>query len=780
MRTWILTAVAGAVVGAGVAAAGLGNGKTVWRSIGPAHFGAMYVPTFSPHDPKVIVCGTDMGNAFMTRDGGKTWKILGRNGAEPFGNPGYRGMWNCCFDPKRPARIFIGSEHGLYRTTDGGENWRLVLGGTPAETFGAIAVDPTDPNIVYAANGHTARSGVSWSRGDVWKSADGGDIWRAITPGGEGQRKKQSWIGMVVDRQSAFLPGRGHSRMYLYGHQDFMVSEDAGTTWASIEDAVPGGRRVSALVLVPGKGRATLFAGVAAGMVGPEKDQRVGGVYRSDDGGKTWTQKNKGLDEAVSYMATKGRNWYSYFLLAGCAARPNVMYLACQPFGIFKSEDGGETWRGTLNTGVDWVHSKEFDGTDTAWRLRKHRGNLERSFYSQWGPANGLGCSDTDPNAVAYTDNATIGVSFDGGERWTEPGFDFGEAYWPDKFGDRPPMICTHKVRSRGIQVIQPRDAAIDPFDPNTIAIGHDDIGLYISRDGGEWWEWAYHGLDSEKKKMRAVLYDPGVRGRMYVGGGQPPDVGHVYRSDDGGRTFTAIGIPDLKGKKYVHALALDPSSAPAARALYAGTDNGLYKTVDGGKTWALLAVDAPGEGRTQHVTRLAVDPTQPARVFAGMLAKEASGLYRSENRGATWRRLAADKIAGVKTIAICKATGTLYVVGALPGARGSIWDRRALWRSDDHGDSWRKLDDRKLIAYAAVHPADPERVYMTTGTSDVTKEQVNVWRSRDGGKTWEAIADDIPLDPLGGHSQMVFDPSNPRRFLILNHVGTFEGREAR
>jgi len=399
-------AAVGAIAVAGAGAAGVVKapadgkpGQVTWRSIGPAHFGAMFGPGISPHDSKVIVCGTDMGNAFMTRDGGKTWKILGRNGAEPFGNPGYRGMWNSCFDPKRPERIFIGSEHGLYRTTDGGENWRLLLGGKPADTVGAISVDPTDPNIVYCANGAGARHDTLWSRGDVWKSTDGGDTWRAITPGGAGKCKGQSWVNFAMDRQSAFVAGRGHSRVYLYGHRDFMVSEDAGETWTSLKASVPGGQRVSGLVLVPGRERATLLAAVAVDVVGPDlpaasqagKKQMVGGVYRSEDGGKTWTEKNKGLEKTVSHMATKGKREYSYFLLVGCAAKPSVMYLACSPAGIFKTEDGGETWRGTLATGIDWVPTKDFDGkTDTHWRLRKHGGNLDQSFYNNWGPANGL------------------------------------------------------------------------------------------------------------------------------------------------------------------------------------------------------------------------------------------------------------------------------------------------------------------------------------------------------------------------------------------------------
>src|SRR5512147_317103 len=112
----------------------------------------MFGVALSPHDSMVSVAGVDMGNAFMTRDGGKSWRILGRNGGDPFGAPGYRGCWGACFDPRRPERIWIGSSHGLFLSTDGGESWRLALGRDAAYTIHAIATDPEDTDIVYAAS----------------------------------------------------------------------------------------------------------------------------------------------------------------------------------------------------------------------------------------------------------------------------------------------------------------------------------------------------------------------------------------------------------------------------------------------------------------------------------------------------------------------------------------------------------------------------------------------------------------------------------------------------
>jgi photosystem II stability/assembly factor-like uncharacterized protein len=74
----------------------------------------------------------------------------------------------------------------------------------------------------------------------------------------------------------------------------------------------------------------------------------------------------------------------------------------------------------------------------------------------------------------------------------------------------------------------------------------------------------------------------------------------------------------------------------------------------------------------------------------------------------------------------------------------GGYFASHALWRSDDHGETWTKVDER-LAACAGVHPRDPERVYLAAWAGDVSREKVNVYRSVDGGKNWMPIADNIP-----------------------------------
>jgi hypothetical protein len=127
-----------------------------------------------------------------------------------------------------------------------------------------------------------------------------------------------------------------------------------------------------------------------------------------------------------------------------------------------------------------------------------------------------------------------------------------------------------------------------------------------------------------------------------------------------------------------------------------------------------------------------------------------------------------------VRSLSLCDATGTLYVLAnSEPGV--GYFARQALFRSSDHGQTWTKLDE-SLAACAAGHPRDPDRIYLVAWAGDVKREKVNICRSVDGGKSWTAIADSIPLSPGGEENQVVFDPVDRTRFFVLHNSGAFEG----
>jgi photosystem II stability/assembly factor-like uncharacterized protein len=183
-------------------------------------------------------------------------------------------------------------------------------------------------------------------------------------------------------------------------------------------------------------------------------------------------------------------------------------------------------------------------------------------------------------------------------------------------------------------------------------------------------------------------------------------------------------------------------------------------------------------------VRHVLVDPTDPKRVYAsaGPAAADGAGhgLYRSEDAGEHWVQVSPGRVGAVQSASICSATGTIYALANRDNAGwGGFWAERDLLRSDDHGKTWLEVTVKAPHgACVAVHPKDPNRVYFLGFADDVRTQEVNVWRSTDGGRTWESIANDTPLSPGGYGNKIVFDPTNPDRFFVLHDSGTYEAVE--
>jgi len=777
-----------------------------WDSIGPGVYGALWGVAFHPTDPNTMMAGLDMGLAFLTHDGGKSWSAVGEMGKTPMGQPAYRGGWGIAFDPKRPQIIWIASEHGVSKSADGGKTWALQFGG-PATVYDAIAIDPTDPDIVYIGEGRSVRVGVSWTTGYIHKTVDGGRTWTRSRPGGElgiDPVRARNWSRLVIDPQSRFLKGQGHQRLYAVGQGGFFVSEDAGVHWTSLEEKMPGGvvdlarqneygnkavhtSGICDLTLLPGKDRGVLFATFQVVPVPGGTPAWRGGAYRSDDGGEHWTAKNTGLEPTLTYMSTEDFHLkqglaFGYAMIASTPANPHVLYFGCYN-GVFKSVDQGEHWTLMTHPNSEWRTVPTPDGKTMYEHVRKPGGNFRNASWGSLAAFNGLAVAPSNAAIVAYTDNNGVGLSRDGGQSWDEPFFEYGTAYKPGKFPGTIPMRLTHRTRAHGAQLVVPNALAIDPFHPNTLAVGYCDIGLQISRDGGTWWEWGWEGVypNSEQNNCTAVLYDPENENRLYMATGRGA-TGKVYRSEDGGLTFRPIGIPalaQLGGSYVVHDLLLDPSSSAALRTLYAATSKGIFKTIDDGDRWENISA---GLGTGVDVGRLAIDPQNPQRLYAGSYAygraTADAGLYRSEDGGQHWQRLQKKDIGAIRTISICNNQPNTIVISALPPGVTGTWAFATAWRSDDYGNTWMRLDTRRCSC-VAVHPHNPRIFYMGTWAADVSKEPVDLWRSMDSGNTWARI-DQGATFTLGflDNDRICFDPRDAQHLFVLTSTGVLEARD--
>ena len=238
-----------------------------WSYIGPGVGGSMFGIGIKPDDPKVIITGGDMGAACRTDDGGNSWTMLGGSSGD---QPGVGGTWNVQFSESNPDIVWIvGSS--AYKSTDGGKSWRR---NAPFKTFGGLAIDPKNPDVVYISEGYVPRFNLHWVTGNVYKTIDGGKSWKRLTrpyaPQGSDTMLYRNYSTIVIDPNSKYDSKKGHARIYIAGRGGFCRSDDYGQSW-KVLSAPFGKGQICDLVLTTIDQQPKMI------------------IVRSKDGGQTWS-----------------------------------------------------------------------------------------------------------------------------------------------------------------------------------------------------------------------------------------------------------------------------------------------------------------------------------------------------------------------------------------------------------------------------------------------------------------------------------------------------------
>jgi photosystem II stability/assembly factor-like uncharacterized protein len=317
------------------------------------------------------------------------------------------------------------------------------------------------------------------------------------------------------------------------------------------------------------------------------------------------------------------------------------------------------------------------------------------------------------------------------------------------------------------------------PGDPTTIYLGHSSGGLYRSIDGGMNFTAVFDA--GRSTSIGAVAVAPSNPKIVYVGTGEgfPRNTAAlgdgVFRSDDAGKTWKAAGLPQ---SQHIAKIAIDPRDpntvlvAAMGPEFRAGGERGIYRTTDGGKTWtrALYVNETTGG------SDVAFDPSNPSVAFAGTFdylrepftfrgGGTGSGLWRSTDGGATWRRLTdvalhnglpGGIINRVGFSISAHHTNTIYAI--VPTKTG------LLFRSDDGGNSWKSINtDQDLVfrpfyfSQIRVDPDDVKKVWIVSG---------ELRRSTDGGKKFHGV------NAGGDNHDLWIDPLNPKRVLLGSDMG--------
>ena len=298
------------------------------------------------------------------------------------------------------------------------------------------------------------------------------------------------------------------------------------------------------------------------------------------------------------------------------------------------------------------------------------------------------------------------------------------------------------------------RALVVDPNDSQRFYFGTLDGQLYTSADGGQQWRLLYN-FNRPKLFMDHIIVDPRDSQTIYVGTHRHKEPGGFFKSTDGGATWRES--PELR-EEALHSLT---QSAKDPNMLIAGTNRGLWRSMDSGDTWAQL--DTSSTPNLINVESLAIDPRNTDVIYAGtwylpykssdggrtwknikngiiddsdifaididprspdhVIASACSGIYETRNAGDSWRKVQGIPSQSRRTRAILQHPSESGIVFA-----GTT---EGFWRSTNGGDSWMLTTSKQLeINSIAVHPKNPETIYIGTNN-------YGVMVSHDGGKSF-------------------------------------------
>ena len=642
---------------------------------------------------------TSIGDGiYKSTDSGETWTNMGLPNSERIAkiliDPHASDTVYACV----PGKLWSDSaDRGLYKTSDGGKHWSLILKGANLSTgCASISMDPKDSNVVFAGlwdfrrKGWTFRSGgesaTAASASGLYRSADGGKSWTEISESANKGFPKKPYgrIGVTV------------------------APSDAKIVYAFVESTDSA-------------------------------------LYRSDDGGKTWDKRDK------SQLMV----WRPFYFASLIVDPANPDHLFKPDLGLIQSLDGGKSFSPSGGGTHGDSHVVWIDPSDTQHVIVGDDGGLWQSYDggNKWWKQNNLPISqfyhvsvdDTDPFHVygGLQDNACwIGDSaYPGGianAQWenvcggdgffmyadpADPDYVYAETQGGDVI-----RVNRHSHESR---VIKPEAGyneklrwnwntpmALSPNEKGTIYMGAQF--LFRSRDHGQSWDRISPDLtsndpakqkqeesggitvDNSAAEMHTTIYSisesPKQAGLIWAG----TDDGNVQITRDAGKSWVNVvknikGVPEHSWVSWVQAGNFDAGTAYVAFDRHTFGDMAPYivKTTDYGKSWSALVTPKESKSLRGYVHVIKEDPVKPGLLYAGT----EFGLWISIDGGGEWAQFKADDFPSVAVRDVAIQNRDASLVLATHG--------RGIWIVDDIAPL-RALDAKTLASEAAFLPVKP------------------------------------------------------------------------
>ncbi|MFI4920804.1 MAG: WD40/YVTN/BNR-like repeat-containing protein, partial [Gammaproteobacteria bacterium] len=590
-----------------------------------------------------------------------------------------------------PKHYYFGSvDGGVWESKDTGRTWQPIMDAMHVGSIGALAVAPSDPNVIYVGSGEAdMRSDIAYGNG-MYKSTDAGKTWTHIGLDDSYQIGKILVDPKYSDVVYVAVLGHGYGPNETRG---VYRSRDGGKTWQKVlyKDADTG-----AIDLAFGSETDTLYASLwqtrrPPWNVYPPSNGPGSGLYKSTDGGDTWAQLTKGLpSEGLGHIG-----------LATAPSNPDIVYalVDAKQGGLYRSDDAGADW--TLVSGDKriWTRGWYFGGvavdpkdpqvvyiSDTAMFKSTDGGKTflpflgdptGDDFHTLWIDP------DDGERMISGVDQGTI-ISQNGGKTWT--------SWYNQPTGQFYHVSTDHRFPYHVYGAQQDSGAAEVPSRSDNKFDGINMTQFHEITAGGE---------------SGTIAPDPLDPDTVYGGSVDKLDLKSQQTAD----VDPTLAYPDIYRSVWTLPLTFSPKDP---HALYFANQH-LFRTRDGGKHWALLSPDL-----TQKTLTVPTNLDAPT---------------------------AAD------TATVGQRRGVIYAIAPSRFKTDDIWvgtDDGLIWRTHDDGKHWADVTPKALTPWSKVGSIEAGHYSADTAYAAIDRHRLDdyrpyIYRTHDGGKSWTPIAAGIP-----------------------------------